>query len=87
MTIPAETTAANGTRRLRMVRVVGCRLRRRGTREFRPRAIEQETVVAMRYEVLSCLLVKGVDLLALDELMATCCQRMVETRGKRTLTD
>lgn len=33
--------------------------------------MEQETVVAMRYEVFSCLLVSGVDLFALDELIAT----------------
>jgi hypothetical protein len=47
-TTPAETTAANGTRRERIVRVVGRRARRRGTRALRPRAMEQETVVARR---------------------------------------
>ena len=36
--------------------------------------MEQETVVAMTYEVLSCLLVRGVDLFALDALIATYCQ-------------
>jgi hypothetical protein len=46
--MPAETTAAKGTRRERIVRVVGFRVRRRGTRAFRPRAMEQETVVARR---------------------------------------
>ena len=85
LTIPAETTAAKGTRRVRIVRVVGWRLRRRGTRELSPSAREQETVVAMRYEVLSCLLVKGVDLFAFDELMATYCQKSIP--GKVTLTD
>jgi hypothetical protein len=48
LTTPAETTAAKGTRRVRIVRVTGLRLRRRGTRELRPKAMEQETVVAMR---------------------------------------
>jgi len=74
LTTPAETTAAKGTRRVRIVRVTGLRLRRRGTRELRPKAMEQETVVAMTYEVLSCLLVRGVDLFALDALIATYCQ-------------
>ena len=71
LTIPAETTAAKGMRRVRTVRVVGCKFFRRGTSEFRPSAMEQETDVANANEILSFLLVNGVDLLAFDALMAT----------------
>ena len=71
LTTPAETTAAKGTRRVRMVRVMGFRFFKRGTRAFKLRATEPATVVASKKDVLSSLLVKGVDLLALAELMAT----------------
>ena len=68
---PAETTAANGTRRERTRRVVGGRERRRGIRLFRPQAIPQETAMAIRYEDLACVSVSGVDLFALFELILT----------------
>jgi hypothetical protein len=45
---PALATAAKGTRRLRMRRVDGERLLRRGTRLLRPRATEHEAVTARK---------------------------------------
>ena len=50
---------------------MGFRFFKRGTRAFKLRATEPATVVASKKDVLSSLLVKGVDLLALAELMAT----------------
>ena len=45
---PAVATAANGTRRVRIVRVAGDTLRRRGTRALRPSATEQEAETARK---------------------------------------
>ena len=51
--------------------MVGRRRFRRGTRELNPRAREQETVVARKYDDISCFLFNGVDLFAFEPLMAT----------------
>lgn len=45
---PAEATAAKGTRRVRIVLVPGEIFFRRGTRELRPRAMEQEAETARK---------------------------------------
>lgn len=45
---PAVATAANGTRRVRIVLVAGDTLRRRGTSALRPRATEQEADTARK---------------------------------------
>jgi hypothetical protein len=79
----ALATAAKGTRRDRMRRVLGEMLLRRGTRAFRPRAVEQEAETAMRYDWAIWEVERGVDLLAFALLIATLrdwfpiCQRRV----------
>ncbi|KAK5637520.1 hypothetical protein RRF57_013234 [Xylaria bambusicola] len=80
---PADATAANGTRRLRMSFVEGDTRLRRGTREFRPTATEHEAPTARKYDCAIFEYESGVDLLAFALFMATLrdwfviCQRMV----------
>lgn len=83
LTTPADTTAANGTNRPKMSFVDGDTFFRRGTREFKPTATPQEAVTAVKYEVMRSDVLRGVDLLALEVLIATftdwltICQRTV----------
>jgi hypothetical protein len=67
----ALETAAKGTRRPRIRRVLGFMFLRRGTRAFRPRATEHDAETAIKYDFAICDTERGVDLLALALLIAT----------------
>jgi hypothetical protein len=68
---PADATAAKGTRRPSIVRVLGERRFKRGTREFRPTATEQDALTARQYDWAILPQERGLDLLAFALLMAT----------------
>ena len=68
---PAEATAANGTKRVRIVFVAGDTLLKRGTIPFKPSATEHEAETARTYDWTIVAVERGVDLLALALLIAT----------------
>ena len=67
----ALATAAKGTRRPKVMRVLGEMLLRRGTRALRPSATEQDAETATKYVFTRSEVVNGEDLLALAELIPT----------------
>lgn len=68
---PADATAAKGTNLEKTSRAFGDRRVNRGTREFSPNATEHEAETARRYELIMAEVDSGVDLFALELLMAT----------------